>query len=668
MSKSLEELALHTYKKNLQYFEQDQKHIYDKIAAFDSAVEQGHYHNKYDLVINDNYFDVLELSSGNYLYGSSSKEYDQKASRSIDFKKDSNVFECFRKIDIKHDDLDKYAQVNIMQNNLSGLAPILDYINMNKTEDSELQKIQKFIFFGVGLGGHILSIDDKVHANTYLIVEDDLELFKLSLFTAPYYKLAQTSTLIFSVFDSNQEFAHPASVFLDTDFQNNHYLKYFPMLSHSEEKLKQFHIKIASQSHNLFFYNAILEQYLRPIRYLKNGFNFLNILKPYSNLVLGNKPVLMLAPGPSLHKHLKWLRENHERFITVAFSASLSILEREGISPDIVTHLDGLKESFVHFDKINSYDFLKDTSFIMSARTQIEIIEKLNKENIFFFENGTSYKKGFGNLSAPCVGATSYLLLLAFDIKNLYLLGLDLALDSTTGATHASGHEYDQELDLSKSDTQEDDLIFKNSVITTAGNFQNSVYTTPNFLLSIDSINTSSLSFKKDYQNVYNLNDGALFQNTMPLHINSIDQSSLSIINKDALKKELLNDFRSNSSSEPTEDELSSIQKRFEAAKKTKELILQQDDFTFVIYEEYLESLLTLIQRLISSESEATYDLALVYQEYFRLISTFIFDFFNSNELADKYKHANILNHLLCTQLLRIVDTYIQELNSTIKI
>ena len=286
MSKSLEELALLTFKKNIAYFEKEQKLVYEKLAAFDAAVEGGHYHSKYDLVINEDYYDILELSSANYLYSSNSDEYAKKAARSIDFRKDTNVFECFRKMEVKHEDLDKYEKVDITQNNFSALAPILDYINLNKSQDINLERIQKFIFFGVGLGGHILSIDEKINAELYFIVEDDLEVFRLSLFTAPYYKLAQTSQLIFSVFDSNQEFSQSAAVFLDTDFQNNHYIKYYPMLSHSEEKLKQFHLKITTQSHNLFYYNAILEQYLRPISYLKHGYNFLNLLKPYEKLTL----------------------------------------------------------------------------------------------------------------------------------------------------------------------------------------------------------------------------------------------------------------------------------------------------------------------------------------------------------------------------------------------
>jgi len=285
----------------------------------------------------------------------------------------------------------------------------------------------------------------------------------------------------------------------------------------------------------------------------------------------------------------------------------------------------------------------------------------LPKNNIFFYENGTSYKPSFGNLSAPCVGATSYLLLLAFGVKEMYLLGLDLALDSKTGSTHASGHEYQEDLDLDKTNVDENTLVFRNSVLKVNGNFQDTVYTTPNFLLSINSINSTSTGFKKANQNVYNLNDGAAFDNTIALKTDFIDVTKMQNIDKAILKKELHKKFKDNSSNKATKDELKAINKRFDNALIIKNIILEQDNFSFLIYEEYLDSLQNLIQKLISKNSESGHDLALIYQEYFRLISTFIFDFFNSKNLQDKYKHANEINHLLCTQLLRIVDSYIQD-------
>jgi len=246
-----------------------------------------------------------------------------------------------------------------------------------------MHSIKKFIFFGAGLGTHITEIDKKIGANIYLIIEDDIELFKLSLFVTKYYELSLKSELIFSVFNSNEEFVLKANQFLNNKFYYNHYLKYFHMLNHNEEKLKEFHLRVISQSHNIFFYKDILTQYLVPIGYIQKNFHFLNMLVSYADTSLEKKPVLMLAAGPSLQANIEWIKENQEKFIIVALSSTLNILEKESIKPDIVTHMDAFESSTAHFDRLKSLDFLDDTLFLFSARIQNSVVKKLNK-SIYF--------------------------------------------------------------------------------------------------------------------------------------------------------------------------------------------------------------------------------------------------------------------------------------------
>ncbi|MEA2092159.1 MAG: 6-hydroxymethylpterin diphosphokinase MptE-like protein [Campylobacterota bacterium] len=656
---SIEDIAIHTYQKNINYFKEHQGALFEKLMAFDSAIEQNLYVQKYDLIANDDYFDVLELSSGNYLYSSSSKTYASQASNTVDFKKTSNAFETFKKVDIQEEDLPKYAKLKIADNNLSGFAPILHLVDKNSPKLSTLEKIKKFIFFGVGLGTHLVSIDKKISANVYFIVEDDLELFKLSVFTTPYYELALKAKLIFSVFAEKEEFDRDAANFLNTEFEDNHYLKYFHMLNHSEDKIREFHIKVTSQTHNLFYYSEILKQYIRPLDYLNSGFNFLNLVKLNANSYFDSKPVLLIGAGPSLSKNISWLKKNHKKFIIVALSATLSILEKNGIKPDIVTHIDGLSTASVHFNKLNSLDFLKETLFLLSAKTQREIVDKLNKENVFFFEHGTSYKKDFGNLTAPCVGSTSYLLLLIFNVKELYLLGLDLALDSKTLCTHSDGHEYAQKLDLNS--MSEDTLSYGKSIIKTLGNFQEEVFTTPAYKFSIDSINTSSQNFKSDNQNVYNLSDGARFTNTITTDLNTIE---LKDIDKQTLYSKMHNTFDANSSKQITDDEIQALHAKTKHSLDIKEIILTQKNSSFNSVEEFLNSLTLLSTKLSISHSLVDYDLALVYENYFKFIYTFIFDFFNTRELKKKKLFIEALNLELTKQLLRIETTYENALKS----
>lgn len=663
MPGSFEEIALSTYQNNLLYFEESQKNIHSKLVSFQSALDNGYYQSNYDLIFHDNYFDVLELTTQNYLYAQNSDDYATLVAKSIDFNKKNNVYETFRKITIEEKDLPTYETMDIKTNNLSGLASILNYIKINHHATNTLKSIQKFIFFGVGLGQHLIAIDNKIHAKKYLIVEDDLELFKLSLFTTPYYKLALESELYFSVFDSKEEFTKIAVRFLEEDFYYNHYIKYFQMLNHTDEKLEEFHIKIASQSHNLFFYDAILQQYLRPLEYIKDNYNFLNILHSYSASPLGLKPVLLLAAGPSLEKNIHWIQDNQDKFIIVALSATLKNLVKYNISPTIVTHIDGFDDAVGHFNGLSSTKLFDNTLFLLSARTSQMITNSIPKENIFLFENGTSYKKALGNLSAPCIGSTTYLLLLAFGIKNLYLLGLDLALDSQTGATHSDGHFQAKKLDLSSTTTHNDIITFKDHIIETAGNLQDTVYTLPDWKLSIESVNASSVGFKKQDQNVYNLSDGAAFSNTITQNITSLPTTSFEKLNKDTISNEISALFTLKSSSTTTNTEISLLKKRLGYADSLKIIIEKQKNTSFHTADDFLNSLKNIFKQCAANTSDTAYDLSLVYQEYFRIIDTFIFDFFNTDELQETKIHANNINQLLSKQLLRIVDAYIKELN-----
>ena len=662
---SVEEIATETFLQNIAYFKKNHPDIYEKLVGLDSALEQGLYENRYDLTYQNGYFDVVELSSNHQLYGSNSDDYAALAAQSVDFSPSSSVFETFRLLNISNEDVPKYQKIPIFENSVSGYADILNHIQNNQDPKSLMQNIGKFIFFGVGLGTHIVQIDAKISAKVYLIIEDDLELFRLSLFTTPYHKLSEKSKLIFSVFDTKSQFSNKASYFLDSDFYCNHYLKYFHMLNHTEEKYQQFQLQIASQSHYNFFYSAILEQYLRPLEYLHQHFKFLNILQKHEQKSLGKNPVLLLAAGPSLQSNMIWLRENHQKFIIVAVSAVLGILEREGIKPDIAIHIDGFERSAILFEELQDITFFDETIFLLSARTPNTIVSSLNKESIFFFENGTSYKKELGNLSAFCVGSTTYFLLIALGVSELYLLGLDLALDFNTGKTHISDHPDSRALNTSVSLGELDSITFKDTVIKIDGNLRPTVFTTPDFAYSVDVINTISSGFKQEAQRVYNLNDGAKFSNTLSTHPTSLCMNDFADIDKKSLHTTMYKEFNKNSSDCLSDNESSEIIKRIHHAKNIKSVLVSWNKREFSSEKDFLESFGTLIQQLCFSVASDSYDLALIYQEYLKIVSPYIFDFFNRDILGDTDISIKKIQTTLYAHLLDIVELYLDGLQKS---
>jgi len=408
MQDNIEEIVTDRFHKNIQYLAKHHRKVYNKLLAFDNGLNDGTYKSNFELSDKDDYFDILDTIHNIYYYDMDTNEYADIAAKTTTFKKDENVFETFKKLPIE-------------SNNevFSDIAPTIKYLQDNINDSNEMKTVKKFIFFGTGIGTHITKIDEKIDAKMYLIVEDNIEIFKLSLFVTSYYDI--DAKLTFCISDTKEEFTQTANNFLATEFYHNHYIKYFEMMNHDEDKLKDFHLRVISQSQNLFFYKDILTQYLTPLKYMQDNYMFLNMLASYKASSLDTKPVIMLAAGPSLQANISWIKQNKEKFIIVALSSTLNILEKENIVPDIVTHMDAFESSTAHFDRLKSLDFLKNTLFLFSARIQKSIVNKLNKEHIFFYENGTSYKQNIGNLSAACVGSTTYLILLALGVKELYL-------------------------------------------------------------------------------------------------------------------------------------------------------------------------------------------------------------------------------------------------------
>ena len=220
----------------------------------------------------------------------------------------------------------------------------------------------------------------------------------------------------------------------------------------------------------------------------------------------------------------------------------------------------------------------------------------------------------------------------------------------------SDGHSQIEKIDIKKANLHEDIMTFRNNAITAKGNFQNKIFTTPSFALSAESISQTSKGFKQTSQNICNLSDGILFENTIPTKITDINLTQ--DIDKERLKKDLLNTFLLNSSNHIQNTELQLIKKYYQYCKKVKKDIEFQQNISFIDEKKFNSSLIDICTKLTSCLSKQTPDLALIYQEYFKLIYSFIFDFFNTKKLDNKEKHMNEINKILCKQLFKIVNSY----------
>lgn len=667
----IEQEAQTLFQKNILYFQAEVPDVYEKLMAFENATANGHYSAKYNLEYKEEgYFDVQETESGKWLYGINSKEHAQIIADNIDFSKQENLFETFRDLKFTQESLKHYESMDIIDSSLTTIAPIVHYTNQYASkETTTMKKIYKFVFMGVGLGLHLITIHQKINAVTYLIVEDDLELFYLSLFVTDYQLLNNNgATLIFSIFDDEEAFRYKVYAYLRDMPVYNHYLKYFLLLSHSAEKLKIMHSAIISQDYLKFPHSAVMQVYLRPLEYLREQYKFISINALKKASIFQTNPVLVLGAGPSLQKEIAWVKSNQEHFIIIAVSAALGLLEKNNIKPDIIIHVDGFEASMKHLDKISSMGFFDESISLFASFTYPEFAQAFKKENMYIFQAAASIKKNFGHITASNVGIMSYVLAIYFGAKEIYMLGLDMALDAKTGQTHLEGHTHSKSLDIKHKLDLEEDINYHETVLTTKGNFLDEIPTTPHFIASLMEIKGIVRNLQKEYQHSFNLSDGAYISNTTPMKSEDVEIDKLPQLNKKQLFKDLKTTFESASEVGLTQEEYKEIEQRVVHANNILKRINKFKTLKFSTIDQYHYDLLGLfIDILTENDVEEAKDTNNIITLYIQMISGYLFDFINTKEIDNPKRHMKKLNKLLVSQLTRVVTYYKEFLENFLK-
>jgi len=660
--------AIKHYEKNLEYFKDSQSELLKKLQLFDLALANGQIEEKYDLEYKDNYFDVKNSEQQQYLYNSDSLKYAKDIAKSINYNKQSFLFNCLIDYNIpdeKIQDIKKNRELK--QSGIIDILPVMHYAMKVAPNTTTMKAIDKFIFVGVGLGTHISAIDEKIKSTEYLIIEDNLELFRLSLFVTPFYEIAKDSNLFFSVSQNENDFTNLMGAFLEGSFYNNRYIKYNHFLNHSNNKLKLIQNNLASQTHLTFAYDAQLDKYIRPLKRIKEEYKTINIHNKFPESILSQKPVLVLAAGPSFRKNLDWVKENKNKYIIIAVSAVLKILSDNDIKPDIVTHIDGIttegNSCMVHYEGFNIDEFLKDTMFVFGTHAPDELLDIVDKNRVYFFESSTFYFNKFGTLSSPCIGTTSVFLALYLNAKEVYMLGVDLALDQDTGETHAGEHTYNEKHDLKSSNELDYKISLRKNLIPVKGNFRQTVYTTPLFHISVQSFYRNLPVIKEESQNIYNLNDGALFKDTITLHIQDIDNSKFDTINKDLLKEELYSILESRSRKNLDKDDLESLKRRQDNAKEVKEYFKKYSKKEFTNTNQYLYDMLGVVSDSLKLQGREGNNLAFVMSSYFQYTMPYIMDITNTKEVTKVMKHLQKIDEMFIDGANNILDKYINEID-----
>ncbi|RXJ66625.1 hypothetical protein CRV08_12410 [Halarcobacter ebronensis] len=643
--------AINTYNENIKYLQNSYPKLFQKLSLFNSGLELGQIKAQFDLHFINGYFDIINVNTSQLFYGNNSFELSQKLVSNIDNTLNHSFQAFINKTCDDKEALDK----GLLCDYTVGNAPIVNFVTKNVPEKASFNHINKFIIFGLGLGIHLPLIHKKINAKTYFVVEPNLEFFRLSLFVTNYAQLSKETKLILSIAEDDAAFGNSFDTFYNENFIYNYYFKFFELSDSYIFYKKIIQTKLVSQSFYLYTYNRTFLSLYRTNTYILEKFKTLNISK-VNTLEFSKKPILCLAAGPSLQKEIEFVKNNQDKFIIVAIYATLPLLEQNGINPDIITQYDEQDWAVLNtLAKIKDINFFKDSIFIFSSHVNAKLINNFNKENIYIFQAMFELKKAFGTLTSPSIGEITYVLLLLLGAKNIYLLGLDMALGED-GKSHIEGHSgADAYSDLKEEDNSLKEYSLKKNIINIKGNFQEKVKSLPAFKASIDSFAYYTSQFKKQDTKVYNLSNGAYLFDTIPLKSEKID---LENIKEKDLKNLIEKDLDSISEADYSEKDLENITLKISNAKK---VIKALDNFfkikKYSKIKDYENNLITTLQAILFENIDS--DLKLILANYCQHNIPSIFHLLNTNDEKKNLSFIHEINKALNIQLNKIVNTYL---------
>ena len=576
--------ALHdTFKMNLMFLTEYDNKLFLRIQNLSKAIELGRYQERYflEFIESDLEFDIFDSATNSYIYNKQPKRWNTRAVNQINVDANNIINllapdEYVKNItDLTHFENPHVFDISNLQTNID-IRQIVEIIPKNITnKHKRFKHINKFIFFGTLLGRHIPKILDKLNTVNHLVCENDLEIFRLSLFVCDYSLLARNGrSVVFSIMENQVNHVHKINMFYYNHLIDTNFFKYHSTNYSVDSYVENFITHIAALDPFLFNYNTHLNTIISRLSANSKLYPTINFSKmKLHHFIFENKPILYLGAGPSLGKNINWVANNQDKFIVVAMGASLKRLSMHDITPDIIVSIDPTKEPIMkQFDIDNKY--YKNSIKIVSANTDSDVLCKVDSNNSYLFEVLREILENNKPFSGHSVGETALKVLLSLNTKDIYLLGMDLALDQETGSTHDTSHtEANNKFELTNEFLEKNSIANKKmfslrgDTIVVKGNMKETVITTRIFEISRKSAEEAAIS-KKPFQKIYNLStEGAFIDGTIPADINSIRITSSSLDKQKAMI-EIQNQLNLISSSFEEYTKSNNLKSNIEAVKK----------------------------------------------------------------------------------------------------
>ena len=659
-----------TFLANLAFLSEYDNELYHRVDELSRMIERGEYKEKYALEfnMNDGDFDIYDILNDKYLYNKNPKKFNSELLRKSEQYEGNYILDLAEHFSPIHkgvpiiDKTNRFEFENMTQFNTLSVNNAWEYLNAigdyidNKKK--RLKNIKKFIFLGTLLGRHIPKIAKNIDANMYLVLERNLEIFRLSLFTVDYTILAKKH-VTFSIMDNVFDTETKISRFFKMNYLENYLIKFSTTTINIEEYIDNILNSLHILNPVAYDYNRMLYVHFnRSTKYIKDGYKFLLFNKTKKSLnLLKNIPVLYIAAGPSLDDNIDWIKKNHNRFFIVTIGAAYKKLLANDIHIDIISTLDqdfkALNEK--QFDDESVEKISKNTIIFASNMTNENILKKFNRNNLFLYEVFSKLHKDNIVFQGFSVGEITLNILLDLNIKKLYLVGLDLALNQETGESNAKdSNSATTKLNLNEK-INRDTYSARESLIKVKGNYREYVYTTPMFFSSIKSLE-EKVKIKSEDVVIYNLStNGAFFNGVIPAKQEDINFNELKKIKfgYDLFLKEL-NYYSSTEISLKSKKIIKNEIKFIE--KNIIEIIDKIKNTKYNNFEELLVDEYSILTTLDINKYDFLYQILV---NYFQISAPYLLYHFNDMKIKYESKKVKKIQEISIRQIISIIEDYL---------
>ena len=660
-----------TFLANLAFLSEYDNNLYQRIEGLSQEINLGNYKQRYHLefVENDGDFDIYDNLMNKYLYNNKPKRFNNQAFNSINFDTkgqfitldqyyysshpfyETNEFEINNSLD----------SMKLVLNDLQKFVSIMDD-NLVNIKDRKIKKIDKFIFIGTLLSRHIFNIVKKTKAKHFFVCEDNLEIFRLSLFVFDYTLLVENnSTVVFSIMEDSHIFASKFRMFYQNNNYHNHTLKYFSTNYNIEKYFDYILDGIVSNNPMTFDYQRILKNIVKYSFERINNRNIICTKIKDDNSILKEKPVLFVGAGPSFLENIEWIKENQNYIIIVAMGATYSKLINNSIRVDIIASIDPTYE-IIEKLQFNDENILKidEQIILLSINTHEKIEKKFKVDNIFEFLIMSNLHEETELQGGYSIGEIITVLLLQIGVEDLYLIGLDFALDQKTGLSHAEGsnssvNKFDLNDVKSSLDTNTFDLRL--DLFKVKGNIRENVYTNRLFNMSLSTLSKALSSKEFGNKKIFNLSEnGAFIENTIPLNKNDFI-NKYKLLDLEKLNIELKNTFTNKSKRHLSLNDKLLLKNEKEYLKNIDKKLSEILSIEILSYEDFSLAYEDIFINLVFTNIKTSF-VAPVFKTYFDTVMIYIDYCFNDKKLKREKEKINEIRVEITSQLRYLIKIY----------